>query len=263
MSVIAREVPPMPGSIRWFPVWQRNFRVWSKLAGPSLLGNFGEPLLYLLALGYGLGSFVGEMQDMPYVVYLASGIVVSSAMFTATFEGMYSAYTRMDVQRTWEAMLAAPLDVRDVVVGEMFWGATKSLFSGCAILLVASLLGAVGGWLAVLALPVVMLTGMCFSAMALLVTSVAKGYDFFLYYTTLVITPMFMIGGVFFPLERMPPAIQLASEFVPLTHAVELARPLVTGSAPDSVAVHLGVLTGYTLVAASLAITLIRRRLTV
>ena len=126
MSVIARQVASIPGAIRWFPVWQRNFRVWSKLAGPSLLGNFGEPLLYLLALGYGLGSFVGKMEEMPYVVYLASGIVVSSAMFTATFEGMYSAYTRMDVQRTWNAMLAAPLDVRDVVVGEMAWAPSSS-----------------------------------------------------------------------------------------------------------------------------------------
>jgi lipooligosaccharide transport system permease protein len=252
----------IPGPVRWFPVWKRNFRVWSKMAGPSLLGNFGEPLLYLLALGYGLGSFVGDMQEMPYVVYLASGIVVSSAMFTASFEGMYSAYTRMDVQRTWEAMLATPLDIRDVVLGEMVWAATKSLFSGCAILVVAGLLGALGGWLALLALPVVMLTGLCFAAMALLVTAVAKGYDFFLYYTTLVVTPMLMLGGVFFPLERMPSAIQWGSNFVPLTHAVKLARPLVTGNVPADIALHLGVLFAYMLVAATLAIVLINRRLT-
>ena len=80
--------------LHWLPVWRRNFKVWSKMAGPSLLGNFGEPLLYLLALGYGLGSIIGSLQGLPYLIFLASGIVCSSAMVTASFEGTYSAYAR-------------------------------------------------------------------------------------------------------------------------------------------------------------------------
>ena len=252
-----------PGKLlRWVAVWQRNFKVWQKLAGPSILGNFGEPLLYLLALGYGLGSFVGEIGDMPYIVYLASGIVCSSAMMTASFEGMYSAYTRMAVQRTWDAMLATPIDVRDVVIGEAVWCATKSLISATAILIVASLLGAVGSGLAVLALPVIFLMGLCFGGLALVITSFAKGYDFFLYFMTLVITPMLLIGGVFFPLEQMPGFIQTASALLPLTHTVKLVRPMVTGVPADNALLHLAVLAAYAVGTVSLAIHLLTKRMT-
>ena len=165
--------------LSWLPVWRRNFKVWSKMAGPSLLGNFGEPLLYLLALGYGLGSIIGTLQGLPYLTFLASGIVCSSAMITASFEGMYSAYSRMESQRTWNAMLATPLAISDVVVGEAVWAATKSLFSGVAILIVAALLGSVESWLAVLAIPVIFLTGLCFAALALVVTAFARSFEFF------------------------------------------------------------------------------------
>ncbi len=248
-------------ALRWMPVWRRNFRVWSKLAGPAILGNFGEPLLYLLALGYGLGSLVGDLQDMPYLYFLASGIVCSSTMVAASFEGMYSAYTRMDVQKTWDAMMARPLDVQDVVIGEVIWGGTKSLFSGASILIVAALLGAVAGWQAIFVLPIVLLTGLCFTAMAMVVTAFAKNYDFFLYYYTLVVTPMLLVGGVFFPVERMPAVIQQISHLFPLTHAVNLVRPLMTGAPLASPGWHLLALMIYTLGALILAIKLIRRRL--
>lgn len=260
LDTIGQLLESMRGG-RWRAVWRRNFRVWQKLAIPAILGNFGEPLLYLLALGYGLGSFVGDMQGLRYIVFLASGIIVSSAMFTASFEGMYSAYTRMEVQRTWEAILTTPLNVADVVFGEALWAATKSVFSGVAILLVAAVLGAVGDLRAVLVLPLVLLTGFCFASMALVVTAVSRSYDFFLYYTTLIITPMLLIGGVFFPLERMPTAIQMGAQALPLTHAVALIRPLVIGSAPEHALLHLAVVGLYTLLALVLAVHLIQRRL--
>lgn len=248
--------------LRWLPVWQRNFRVWVKLIGPALLGNFGEPLLYLMALGYGLGSFVGSVQGMSYLAFLASGTVCSSTMMTASFESMFSAYTRMDVQKTWDAMLATPLDVKDVVIGEAMWAATKSLISGTAILVVAASLGTVAGWQAVLTLPIMLLTGLCFSAMALLVTAFAKNYDFFLYYNTLIITPMLLVGGVFFPLDEMPALVRETAQWFPLVHAVDLIRPLMTGSNPTQILLHLGVLAAYTAMASTLAIRLIKRRLT-
>jgi len=263
MDLFRYAIPNGTVTLRWFPVWKRNFRVWVKLAGPALLGNFGEPLLYLLGLGYGLGSFVGNVQNMPYIVFLASGMVVSSAMMTASFEGMYSAYTRMDVQKTWDAMRATPLDVPDIVIGEVVWAATKSLFSGAAILIVAAFLGAVASWQGMLALPVVLLTGLCFASMALVITAFAKNYDFFLYYNTLIITPLLLVGGVFFPLEEMPPAIQWLSQGFPLIHAVELVRPLITGLPLNNPLLHLSVLTVYTLLTLLLAIKLIKRRLMV
>ncbi len=263
MSVKGNIVMGMTGSraFRWLPIWRRNFRVWVKLAGPAILGNFGEPLLYLLALGYGLGSLVGEVRNVPYIVFLASGIVCSSAMITASFEGMYSAYTRMEVQKTWDAMLATPLDIRDIVIGEIVWAGTKSFFSGAAILIVAAALGAVHNWQALLALPVVLATGFCFASMALVITAFARNYDFFLYYNTLVLTPMLLLGGVFFPLERMPAIIRQGATMLPLQHSVELVRPLMTGLPLERPALNVLVLAGYTLSFLVLAIVLLRRRL--
>ena len=106
-------------------VWRRNVLVWRKLIGPSLLMNFGEPFIYLMGLGLGLGLFIGQMSGLSYLTFLASGIVASSAMNTASFEGMYSVYTRMVPQRTYDSMLATPLDVDDIIAGEMLWCATK------------------------------------------------------------------------------------------------------------------------------------------
>lgn len=248
-------------SARCLPVWRRNAQVWIKLSGPSLVGNFGEPLLYLLALGYGLGGFIGEVDGLPYIVFLATGIVCSSAMNTATFECLYSAYTRMKVQETWSAMLAAPLNLDDIVLGEALWAGTKSLISASAILLVAALLGLVDGWQAVGVLPLAFLLGCCFGAMALVVTAISPSYDFFLYYFTLVITPMFLLSGVFFPLESVPGWVQAGVRLLPLYHIVELVRPLMTGRPLEGVVGHLLVPLLYGLAALWLALGFLRRRL--
>lgn len=251
----------LPSWRRWYPVWLRNARTWRQLAVPSLLANFGEPALYLLALGYGLGALVGSVGDVPYVTFLASGIVCSSAMMTATFEGLYSAYTRMAVQRTWDGMVATPLRIRDVVLGEVVWAGTKSLLPAAAILVVARLLGVLDGPLAPLALFVTFVSGMCFSALAMVVTAIARSYDFFLYYTTLVVTPMFLLSGVFFPLEQLAPGVQALAAALPLYHGVALVRPLVTGSVPSDVLAHLAVIVGYTVLALYVSIRLVERRL--
>jgi lipooligosaccharide transport system permease protein len=247
--------------VAWTPVWKRNLLVWKKMAAASLLGQFGEPCLYLLALGYGLGGLVGELNGMPYVVFLASGIVCSSAMFTASFEGMYSAFTRMTAQGTWAHMLATPLSVRDIVIGEAVWAATKGVLSATCILIVAMALGIIDDWLAIAALPIAFLVAMCFASMALVITALAPTYDSFLFYTTLGVTPMMMLGGVFFPLERMPDIVQTGAHLLPLTHGVELARPLVTGQLPATAAVNVLVLFAYTIGSLGLAVRLTRRRL--
>ena len=228
---------------------------------PSLVGNFGDPLLYLLALGYGLGRFVGTMAGMPYIDYLASGIVCSSAMNTATFEALYSAFTRMTTQQTWTGMLAAPLDVDDIVLAEMIWAGSKSVVSAGAILVVASALGAVHGPGAVLVLPMALLVGTCFGGMALVVTAIAKNYDFFMYYVTLIVTPMMLFCGVFFPLDGLPRVLRAVAAVLPLTHAVEVIRPLMTGHWPEQAWLHVVVLGIYTLAAYAAATFLVRRRL--
>ena len=106
-------------------VWRRNLLVWRKLAIASVLGNIAEPLLYMLALGYGIGALIGEIDGMPYVAFIGTGMVCQSAMFTASFEGMYSAFSRMHVQRTWDAIINAPIALDDVVLAEWIWCATE------------------------------------------------------------------------------------------------------------------------------------------
>lgn len=246
-----------------YAVWWRNVLVWRKLIGPALLMNFGEPALYLLGLGFGLGHFVGDMSGMSYLAFLASGIVASSAMTTSSFEGMYSVFTRMVPQRTYEAILATPLEVDDILAGEMLWCATKSLLSGIAILIVALLLGVVAGWQALWVLPTVFLIGLTFAGPAIVMTAFAKGYDFFNYYFVLVITPMMLVSGVFYPIDTLPPAMQMAVQILPLTHAIELVRPLMTGGEVQHVMLHVGVLLAYALVSYHFAVALVRRRLLV
>ncbi len=244
-------------------VWHRNVLVWRKLIIPALLMNFGEPLLYLLGLGFGLGAFVGEMAGMPYLAFLASGIVASSAMTTATFEGMYSVFTRMVPQRTYEAILASPLEVDDILAGEMLWCATKSVISGTAILTVASILGVVHGWQALWAIPAVFLIGLCFAGPAMIMSAFASNYDFFNYYFVLVVTPMFIVCGVFYPIDTLPATIQNVVQVLPLTHAVALARPLVTGTQLTQPWLHIVILMAYAMISFYFAVVLVRKRLLV
>lgn len=248
-------------NLRFVVVWRRNFRVWRKLLVPSLLGNFGEPLLYLLALGYGFGRLVGHVGGLSYVAFLASGIVCSSTMTAATFESLYSAYTRLNVQQTWAAMLSAPLTVNDVVIGEIVWSASKALINAAAILLVAAGLGVTAGWRALLALPVVFLTGLTFASLAMIVTALSRSYDFFMYYFTLAITPMLLLSGVFFPLNTLPPMIAKAALCLPLAHSVALIRPLVIGGAVHQLLWHLLVLLAFGAGGLMVSIRLFRRRL--
>ena len=244
-----------------FNVWRRNLLVWKKLIVPSLLLNFGEPFLYLLGLGLGLGRFVGELDGLPYLTFLATGLIASSSMNTATFEGLFSVYTRMVPQQTYEGMLATPLEVDDIVAGEMLWCATKGLFSSSAILLVASLLGAISHWQAILCIPLFFLTGLCFAGPAIMVASFSRSYDFFNYYVTLVLTPMFIFCGVFYPVATLPDFAQSLVKLLPLSHAIAVIRPLAAGQELSLVIIHLSVLLSFALISFYLAVVLVRRRL--
>ena len=242
-------------------VWRRNALVWRRLMMASLLLHFGEPLLYLLGIGYGLGRFVGEIDGMPYFTFLASGFIAWSAMNIASMESMWSVYTRMVPQQTYEAILSTPAEVDDIVIGELLWCGTKSLVSGSAILAVAAVLGAVNDWDALLVIPVIFLTGVCFAAPGLIVTAYARGYEYFNFYMTLIMTPMFIMCGVFYPVSSLPGPVQSVVEILPLTHAVEIIRPIVVGQPVTDLALHLGALALFGLVSTWAATILFRRRL--
>ena len=251
---------PRPG-LRWIPVWRRNFLVWRKLALPSVLGNLADPLIYMLGLGYGLGGLLPEVGGVSYVTFLAAGTVVASTMNAATFEALYSGFSRMHVQKTWDAILNTPLTLDHVLTGELVWAASKSLLSGLAILLVIGALGLSSSPLALWTVPVVFLTGLAFSALGLIICALAPSYDFFMYYFTLFITPMTLVSGVFFPADRLPAALHAIASWLPLTHAVQLARPLLLGETPANIAGHVAALLAITAGAFYAATVLTRRRL--
>jgi lipooligosaccharide transport system permease protein len=248
-------------STRFLPIWKRNFLVWKKLAVASVLGNIADPLITLIAFGYGLGSLLQAVDGIPYIQFLASGSICMSVMMAASFEALYSAFSRMHVQKTWEALLNAPISLDDVVLAEMLWAATKSLFSGIAILMVIFLLG-IGLHPQVLVVPpLLFLIGMTFASLGLIVNALAKGYDFFTYYFTLALTPMVFLSGVYYPVSQLPSWLQAFANILPLGAAVRLIRPLLLGDWPATPVADVAVLTVYCVGSFYLATILTRRRL--
>jgi lipooligosaccharide transport system permease protein len=248
-------------SLRFTGVWLRNALVWRKIAGASLLANLGDPLIYLLALGYGLGALIPEVAGVSYITFLAAGSIAFSTMNTATFESFYSAFSRMHVQKTWDAIMNAPLDLDDIVLAEAVFAASKAFISGAAILLIATLLGIVKSPTALLILLVLPIVGLCFASLGLMITALARMYDFFTYYFTLVLTPMAMMSGVFFPIEQLPHSLQTFAQLLPLAHAVQIIRPLLLGELPVHAWISIAVLLAYTVAGFFAALVLLRRRL--
>jgi lipooligosaccharide transport system permease protein len=248
-------------SLRFWPIWRRNFLVWKKLATASVLGNVAEPLITLIAFGYGLGSLLHNINGVPYIHFLASGSICMSIMMASSFESLYSAFSRMHVQKTWDALLNAPLILDDVVLAETLWAATKALFSGIAILAVMFVLGIGLNPRTILVLPLLFLIGMTFASLGLVFNALAQGYDFFTYYFTLVLTPMVFLSGVYYPVAQLPDWLQAISQLLPLTAAVNLVRPLVLGDWPADPLVNIAVLLTYCALGFYAATVLTRRRL--
>ena len=255
-------------SRRWWPVFLRNLLVWRKLAIPSLVGNIAEPLMWLVAFGYGMGALVGQVSlagpegetRVPYILFLASGSICMSAMNAASFEALYSAFSRMHVQKTWDGIMNAPVSLDNIVLAEMLWAAFKALFTVTAILGVMLALSISHSPKLLVAWPVLLGAGITFSCIALIFNALAKSYDFFTYYFTLFLTPMMFLSGVFFPREQLPGVLRVFSDWLPLTNAVELVRPLFMDQWPAQPLRHVLVLAGYTVAAFWVALALTRKR---
>ncbi len=251
-------------SMRFWPVFMRNLLVWRKLAIPSMVGNIADPLIALVAFGYGLGALVGQVKigdaSVPYIVFLGGGYICTSAMHAASFEALYSAFSRMHVQKTWDGIMNAPVSLDNILFAEMLWAAFKSILTSIAILAVMLALGVSHSPKLLLALPVLLGVGITFSCIALIFNAMAKGYDFFTYYFTLFMTPMMFLSGVFFPREQLPPLVRAVSDWLPLTSAVELVRPLFMDQWPTHAALHVAVLLVYAVGGFWIALALTRKR---
>ncbi|MGQ0653372.1 MAG: ABC transporter permease, partial [Betaproteobacteria bacterium] len=222
--------------------------------------NLADPLIMLFGLGYGLGALLPSVEGMSYIAFFAAGQLCSATMSTASFESMFSGFARMHVQKTWDAILYAPMTVDDVVAGEMAWAATKAFLSGSTILGIMAIFGIGASPLVVLALPAAFLVGLAFSAIGLVMCSLARGWDFFSFYMTLIMTPMMMISGVFFPADQLPAPLLAVAQALPLYHGVQIVRPLVAGAMPEHLLVHVAVLAGYAAAGYALAIHFARKR---
>jgi lipooligosaccharide transport system permease protein len=246
--------------MRWVPVWRRNFLVWRKLFVASVLSNLADPLIMLFGLGYGLGALLPSVAGMSYLAFFAAGTLCSATMLTASFEAMFSGFSRMHGQKTWDGMLYAPLVIDDVVAGEVIWAASKAWLSGSTILAVAAVAGLAASPIAILALPAAFLVGLAFAAVGIIMTVLARNWDFFSFYMTLVVTPMTMISGVFFPAQQLPRPVLAVAQALPLYHGVQLVRPLVAGQWPSAWLVHIAVLVAYAAGGYMIALHFARKR---
>jgi lipooligosaccharide transport system permease protein len=246
-------------SYRSLRVWQRNRDVFFKLWHTEVPGFFAEPVLILLAMGVGLGTYV--VLGSSYLEFIAPGILAAYAMFSSASECTYGSFVRMKYQRTFDAIITTPVNMEDVVAGEIFWGATRSLLTTLAILIVIAAFGLVHSPWALLTIPLSVLAGLMFSSIALVVTSVAPTIYTFNYFFTLFITPMFFFSGVFFPLDAFSSTVQKLCWISPLTPVANLSRALVSGHPGDGAWWGLAIIIGLTAIFFPLALFMMRRRL--
>ncbi len=215
---------------RAFRVWQRHFTVYTKLYLSSIALNFVEPILYLVALGFGLGGYIEHVQGKPYINFIAPGIIASSSMFATVYECTYSTYVRIFFQKTFDAILATPVNIDDLIAGEMMWGATKSILYGVIIIGTISAFQLVDSALIVFVVPVLFLSGLIFAEISLMCVALVPGVDSLNYFYTLLMSPMFLFSGIFFPLDSLPSFVSKIAWFTPLFHLTNVCRALAEGS---------------------------------
>lgn len=242
-------------------VLRRHMKVFSRIWWTNTMFNFLEPILYMTAMGFGLGAYVQSIDGVSYAQFIAPGFIASSGMWASTFECTYGSFVRLQFEKTLHAMLAAPLTVADVVWGEILYATVKSFFYGTVILAAIALLGLVQSWWSILILPFLALPGMVFALLALSFTGFIKNIDHINYYITIFSTPVYLFSGIFFPLDSMPLLGKAAIWLNPLYHSVEVCRSLVLGHVSLELLSHVAVLAMWVLVLGWLPVKLMRNRL--
>jgi lipooligosaccharide transport system permease protein len=241
-------------------VWQRNRDVFMNIWKSEAVWPFVEPLLTIVALGFGLGDFIDLEGEQSYIEFIAPGILAAYAMWMASAESCWGAYFRID-QKTFDAILSTPASVDDVTSGEVLWASTRAFVSVVCIFIVVLAFNAIESPLALLILPLAVLPGMMFGAVSLCYAAIARSVSSLNYFFAAFITPQFWLAGVFFPLDSLPEWVQIVAWFTPLFHVVEIYRGLCSG---DLEVVYLANILWIVVVTAgfyALALTLMRRRL--
>lgn len=248
----------MIGAIR---IVQRNYRVWQKYKIASLVGNLGQPLLFLVAFGLGMSQQVPIMEGYTYLQYIAPGLAASAVMYSASFETTYGSFTRLSTQSTFEGILSTPITVEELALGEILWGASKGLLSGVIMLMTMPLFGLVPSVWVIAAIPLLFLEGIFFAAIGLIMTALAENYEFFNYFISLLITPLFLFSGIFFSLANLSEGTRLFFQLLPLTPVVTLSRMLCYGNFSEPLLLKIIGVIFMAITTTWLAAFLLRRRL--
>ena len=211
-------------------VWRRNASMYARTWKLNLLPNFFEPVFYLMAIGIGVGAYIDQMGGVSYVEFLAPGLICVAAMNGASFEVTYNIYVRMEFENVYDAMLTTPCQPTDVLVGEILWAVTRATIYGGIFYVVVALYGLAPFPQSLLAVFVVPLTGLLFAMIGIAFTLRVPTMDFFSFYFTLFLTPLFLFSDVFFPIEeRLGGAWLIVAEALPLLHPVRLSRACFSG----------------------------------
>lgn len=246
---------------RSLAVWLHNFLEWRRFYRTSILLNFGEPILNLVALGWGLGAYVTQIGEVDFLHFIAPGLLAVTAMNAVTYDMAFEGYDRLHRTGLYTAMTSTSMETDEMIGGEVLWESTRSLLYGTIFLIVLIAFGLVESWWTLAIVVPLALSGTLFTMMALVVVSLAKSREQLFYYFTLIITPMFMFSGVFFPVERLPDAVQWIVQALPLYHVVELNRALVSGNVDVGLLRHVGMLVLMIVTIAPFPATLMRRAL--
>jgi lipooligosaccharide transport system permease protein len=252
----------MTGALR---VLEHHLLVYRRTWKGSVFMSFVSPVLFLAAMGFGLGSLISRgpvrtADGVSYLAFLAPGLLAATAMQSAYVETTYPIMARMQWLRTYDGMLATPIGVLGVLAGEFGWLAFRLALGSGAFFIVMLLFGTVHSGLGLLAVVVAVLTGLAFGAPIFAFTATQRTDTSFALIGRLLITPLFLLGGVFFPIHQLPQLVQGIAWLTPLAHGVALARGLSVGAAPSSAGIDLAVLLLYATIGLVAArITLPRR----
>jgi lipooligosaccharide transport system permease protein len=246
---------------RLYGVWYRHFRVYTRNLASNGLPPFLEPVIFLVGIGVGLGKYVVSLDGMPYLLFLATALPITSSMFTAAYECTFGTFIRLEFEKAYDGMLAAPVTVRDLFVGELLWAGTKGWFFSAAVVAVMACFGTAPMPGSLLSPLVGCLTGMMFGALSLYVTSFVRNINHFNFYFTGFLSPMFFFSGTVFPIRSLPQALRPVAELFPLTHSVRLARALSLGRLEPVLLFDLVFLLAVTAAMGHLGIERLKRRI--
>jgi lipooligosaccharide transport system permease protein len=244
-----------------FKVWSRNFLYFKKTWLVSVFWIVFEPVVYLGAIGFGLGSFVNSMGGMSYIEFFFPALLCTTAMMVSFFEGTYGNYTKLTHQKTYSTIMLTRVGPEEIVAGELMWAASKGFFGVMGVTLVAGIFGLIDTYRIIFIFPVLFLISALFSCLGMIATSLARNYDSFIYSTSGLIVPMSLLSGTYFPLEQLPTSLRYISYLFPLTHGVSAVRSLLHGENIGMAFIHIGILVIATWICMNISFHRIRNKL--